>query len=84
MVEFMSSHKHLPANASLSCCGKSVQYGHALRAFRDIVASAGRRPEQLPSTRYGLDSHPLSSWREVTPLRLQFNERGVGGLMCSR
>ena len=32
-----------------------LRYGHALRAFRDIVANAGRRPEHvaLPSLRIG-------------------------------
>ena len=52
MVELMSCHRSLPASALLSSynCGKSVRvlrYGHALRAFRDIVANAGHRPEHL-------------------------------------
>ena len=56
----MSCHRSLPASAPLSSynCGKSVRvlrYGHALRAFRDIVANAGRRPEHfaLHSLRIG-------------------------------
>ena len=52
MAELMSCHRSLPASAPLSSynCGKSVrvlQYDHALRAFRDIVANAGRRPEHF-------------------------------------
>ena len=60
MVELISCHTSLPASAPLSSynCGKSVRvlrYGHALRAFRDIVANAGRRPEHfaLHSLRIG-------------------------------
>ena len=60
MVELMSCHRSLPASAPLSSysCGKSVRvlrYGHALRAFRDLVANAGRRPERfaLHSLRIG-------------------------------
>ena len=52
MVELMSCHSSLPASAPFSSynCGKSarvLRYGHALRAFRDIVANAGRRPEHF-------------------------------------
>ena len=60
VVELMSSHRSLPASAPLSSyiCGKSVRvlrYGHALRAFRNIEANVGRRPEQfaLHSLRIG-------------------------------
>ena len=60
MVELISCHRSLPASAPLSLynCGKSVRvlrYGHALRAFRDIVANAGRCPEHfsLHSLRIG-------------------------------
>ena len=60
MVELMSCRRSLPASAPLSSykSGKSVRvlrYGHALRAFRDIVANAGRRPEHfaLHSLRIG-------------------------------
>ena len=50
MAELMSCHRTLPASAPLSSysCGESVRvlrYSHALRAFRDIVANAERRPE---------------------------------------
>ena len=53
VVELMSCHhRSLPVSAPLSSyiCGKSVRvlrHGHALRAFRDIVANAGRRPEHF-------------------------------------
>ena len=52
MAELMSCHRSLPASAPLSSynCGKSVRvlrYDHALRAFRDIVANAERRPEHF-------------------------------------
>ena len=60
MVELRSGHSSLPASAPLSSynCGKLVRvlrYGHAYRAFRDIVANAGRRPEHfaLRSLRIG-------------------------------
>ena len=60
MVELMPCHRSLPTSATLSSynCGKSVRvlrYGHARRAFRDIVANAGRRPEYfaLHSLRIG-------------------------------
>ena len=60
MVELRSCHRSLPASTPLSSynCGKSVRvlrYGLALRAFRDIVANAGHRPEHfsLRSLRIG-------------------------------
>ena len=60
VVELMSCHRSLLASAPISSynCGKSVRvlrYGHALQAFRDIVANAGRRPEHfsLHSLRIG-------------------------------
>ena len=67
MVELMSCHRSLLASAPLSSynCGKSVRVlrsGHALRAFRDIVANAGRRLEHfaLHSLRIGGATTPAA------------------------
>ena len=83
MVELMSCHRSLPASASLSSynCGKSVRvlrYGHALRAFRDIVVNTGRRPEHfaLHSLRIGGTS-TLAAGGDVPEVAIQ-REGGAG------
>ena len=78
MMELMSCHRSLPASALLFSynCGKSVRvlrYGHALRAFRDIVvANAGRRPEHFPlhSLRIGRAT-ALAAGGEVPEVAIQ-------------
>ena len=81
MVELVSCHRSLPTSAPLSSynCGKSVRvlrYGHALRAFRDIVANAGRRPEHfaLHSLRIG-GATTLAAGGDVPEVSIQ----GEGG-----
>ena len=82
MVELMSCHRSLPASAPLSSynCGKSVRvlrYGHALRAFRDIVANAGRCPDHfaLHSLRIGGATTLLAAGGDVPEVAIQ---RGGG------
>ena len=81
MVVLMSCHRSLPASAPLSSynCWKSIRvlrYGHALRAFRDIVANAGRRLEYfaLHSLRIG-GATTLAAGGDVPEVAIQ----GEGG-----
>ena len=81
MVELMSCHRSLPASPPISSynCGKSVRvlrYGHALRAFRDIAANAGRRPAHfaLHSLRIG-EATTLAAGGDVPEVAIQ-RERG--------
>ena len=81
MAELMSCHRSLPASAPLSSynCGKSVrvlQYGHAFRAFREIVANAGRHPEHfaLHSLRIG-GAITLAAGGDVPEVAIQRERR---------
>ena len=88
MVVLLPCHRSLPASAPLSSynCAKSVRvlrYGHALRAFRDNVANAGRRPEHfaLHSLQIG-GATTLAAEGDVP--EVAFQREGGGDLTCSR
>ena len=77
MAELMSWHRSLSASGPLFSynCGKSVRvlrYDHALQAFRDIVANAGRRPEHfaLHSLRIG-GATSLAAGGDVSEVAIQ-------------
>ena len=63
LVELLSCHATLPADAPLSSyrSGREVRvvkYSQALRAFREVVENAGRNPKDLLYIRYALEERP--------------------------